>query len=226
MATQVGHSEIDYMAIFRHLPIPIVLLTPEFVIADANLAYLRVSGRDLDDLRDRHVLDAFPDNPAEPSATGASNLSASLRRVLASGECDSMALQKYDVEAADRPGVFEERYWSPVNAPITGPDGQTVLIAHCVEEVSDLVRQYAAAQAASVLGTARARSRPGQASTGRPTPSTLSSSPAVSGRSAAATALSTSAYRSISSSATASWTRSSSCSRTAPTSVAERIPPV
>jgi len=58
--------------------------------------------------------------------------------------------------------------------------------------------------------------------TGR-TPSTRSSSSAVSGRSAAATALSTSAYSSISSSATRSWTRKSRCSRNAPTSIAERI---
>ena len=58
--------------------------------------------------------------------------------------------------------------------------------------------------------------------TGR-TPRARSSSSAVSGRSAAATALSTSAYSSISSSATRSWTRRSRCSRNAPTSIAERI---
>ena len=55
------------------------------------------------------------------------------------------------------------------------------------------------------------------------TPRTRSSSSAVSGRSVAATALSTSAYSSISSSATRSWTRRSRCSRNAPTSIAERI---
>jgi PAS domain-containing protein len=150
MATaQTGNPEIDYTAVFRNLPTPVLLLTPEFVIADANLAYLRVAGRERADLLGRHVLDAFPDNPSEPAATGADNLSASLRRVVATGQRDAMALQKYDVEVPGHPGVFQERYWSPVNAPVPGTDGRVVLIAHWVEEVSDLVLHFARAQAAS-----------------------------------------------------------------------------
>ena len=32
----------------------------------------------------------------------------------------------YDVEIPGRPGAFEERYWSPVNTPVVGPDGQVI----------------------------------------------------------------------------------------------------
>lgn len=142
--------QIDYMAVFQNLPTPVLLLTPEFIIADMNLAYLQVTGRTREELLGRHVFDAFPDDPSEPSSTGSRNISASLRQVLATGERDSMPLQKYDVEVPGHPGVFEERYWSPVNAPVFGPDGRVVLIANWVEEVSDLVRQFAEAQAASV----------------------------------------------------------------------------
>jgi hypothetical protein len=68
------------------------------------------------------------------------NLKASLGRVVATGEPDSMALQRYDVEAPDRPGAFDVRYWSPVNAPVHGPDGRVALIVHRVDEVTELIR--------------------------------------------------------------------------------------
>ena len=138
--------QIDHMAVFRDIPIPVLLLTPDFVIVDMNLAYLQVAGRRRDDLLGRNVFDAFPDNPADPEATGVRNLSASLRRVLATGQRDVMALQKYDVEVAGSAGLFDKRYWCPVNAPVFGADGQTVLIAHCVEEVTDRIRKFVAAQ--------------------------------------------------------------------------------
>jgi len=139
-------SQIDYMAVFRDIPTPVLLLTPEFVIADMNLAYLQVAGRTRDDLLGRDIFDAFPDNPSDPQATGVRNLSMSLRRVLATGQRDTMALQKYDVEVAGSPGVFARRYWCPVNAPVFGADGRVVLIVHCVEEVTDRVRKFVAAQ--------------------------------------------------------------------------------
>ena len=142
----MSDSQIDYMAVFRDIPVPVLLLTPEFVIADMNLAYLHAAGRSRDDLLGRNIFDAFPDNPADPEATGVRNLSASLRRVLATGQRDVMALQKYDVEVAGSPGLFARRYWCPVNAPVFGADGRAVLIAHCVEEVTDRIRKFVAAQ--------------------------------------------------------------------------------
>ena len=138
--------QIDYRAVFDDIPMPVVLLTPEFVIADMNLAYLRVSGRKREELLGLEIFTAFPENPADPNATGVRNLSASLRRVLATGESDTMALQKYDVQAVDNPGVFEARFWCPVNAPVFAPDGHVVMVAHCVEEVTDRVRKFVSTQ--------------------------------------------------------------------------------
>lgn len=68
------------------------------------------------------------------------NLSASLERVKATGEPDTMALQRYDVEDPERPGEWQERYWSPVNAPVLAPDGTVALLLHRVEEVTDLIK--------------------------------------------------------------------------------------
>jgi PAS domain-containing protein len=143
--------QIDYGAVFDSIPIPALLLTPGLVIADVNLTYLKVAGRNRDDLVGRNVFDAFPDNPSDHEATGVRNLAESLRRVLATGQTDTMPAQKYDVEVEGNHGHFERRYWCQVNAPVVGPEGQVVLIVHCAEDVTDRVRKFVAAQ----TGTAR-----------------------------------------------------------------------
>jgi PAS domain-containing protein len=134
--------DVDFARVFRHLPIPAVVLTPDFDIADMNLAYLQVAGRTREELLGRNAFDAFPDNPADPGASGVRDLTESLRRVLATGKPDMLAFQPYDVEVPDRPGVFERRYFCPVNAPVFGADGRVVAIVQLVEEITDKVRRY------------------------------------------------------------------------------------
>ncbi|MEU0199638.1 MULTISPECIES: SpoIIE family protein phosphatase [unclassified Streptomyces] len=136
----MAERAIDYAAVFQALPGMVALLTPELVYADVNEEFVRVSGRPREQLVGRYLFDVFPDNPNDPAATGVRNLEASLYRVLATGERDTMALQRYDVQDPERPGEWEERYWSPVNAPLLGPDGKVMLIVHRVEEVTELIR--------------------------------------------------------------------------------------
>ena len=138
----MGMSErgIDYGAVFQALPGMVALLTPDLVYADANEDFLRNSRHSREDLIGRYLFDVFPDNPNDPAATGARNLEASLRRVLATGERDTMALQRYDVQSRQRPDEWEERYWSPINAPVLNSAGQVVLLVHRVEEVTELIR--------------------------------------------------------------------------------------
>ncbi|MYT26993.1 PAS domain-containing protein, partial [Streptomyces sp. SID7760] len=131
---------IDYATVFRLLPGMVALLTPDLVYADANEEFLLSSGRTRDRLIGRYLFDVFPDNPNDPSANGIRNLAASLQRVVETGERDAMALQRYDVESAERPGEWEERYWSPVNAPVFDAEGRVVLLVHRVEEVTELIR--------------------------------------------------------------------------------------
>ncbi|GAB2851248.1 hypothetical protein GCM10027074_17400 [Streptomyces deserti] len=133
-------AAIDYAAVFQSLPGMVALLTPDLVYADVNEEFVRMSGRTREQLVGRYLFDVFPDNPNDPAATGMRNLAASLYRVLTTGERDAMALQRYDVEDPTRPGQWQERYWSPVNAPVHGPDGKVVLIVHRVEEVTELIR--------------------------------------------------------------------------------------
>jgi len=136
----VADPVIDYAAVFQALPGMVALLTPDLIFADVNDAFVRGSGRTRDQVVGRYLFDVFPDNPGDGDATGVRNLRASLQRVLETGDRDTMAVQRYDVESADRPGFWRERYWSPVNCPVPGPDGTVALVVHRVEEVTELIR--------------------------------------------------------------------------------------
>ena len=133
--------QIDYRAVFKSLPGPTALLDPRFVIIDANQSYLETAGRTLDQVVGHNFLDAFPENPADPDDTGPRDLRASLQAVLDSGERDVMNVTRYDTQDPDRPGVFEERYWVVVNAPLCDDVGNVDVIILKAEEVTHLVRQ-------------------------------------------------------------------------------------
>jgi signal transduction histidine kinase/DNA-binding response OmpR family regulator len=69
------------------------------------------------------------------------NLRTSLERVLQDKTSDAMAVQKYDIRKPESDGGgFEERYWSPVNSPVFGPDKEVVYIIHRVEDVTEFIR--------------------------------------------------------------------------------------
>jgi serine phosphatase RsbU (regulator of sigma subunit) len=132
--------EIDYAALFAATPSPYLVLGPDLVIVEANRAYQEATRRARGELVGQYIFDAFPDNPADPDADGVRNLHASLYRVLATREPDTMALQKYDIPVSDHPGLFRERWWSPINIPVLGQDGAVVWIIHRVEDVTGFVR--------------------------------------------------------------------------------------
>ncbi|MEV6381725.1 SpoIIE family protein phosphatase [Streptomyces sp. NPDC051773] len=131
---------IDYAEVFRALPGMVALLTPDLVYADANDDFVRLAGRSREELIGRYIFDVFPENPNEPAAAGMRETEASMLRTVATGERDTMALLRYDIEDPQRPGLWQEHYWSPVNAPVLGPDGKVAMIVHRVEEVTELIR--------------------------------------------------------------------------------------
>jgi PAS domain S-box-containing protein len=139
--------QIDYAAVYRQLPVPVLLLTPEFAVADVNLVFEQRTGRTRDELLGRIIFDAFPEDPEDPDATVVRNSIASLRRVLTTGEPDAQEFQKGDIEVAGSPGRFARHYWSAVNAPVFGPDGGVVLIASVAEDVTDRMRRFMSALA-------------------------------------------------------------------------------
>ncbi|MFD8642723.1 PP2C family protein-serine/threonine phosphatase [Streptomyces zaomyceticus] len=136
----MNEQRVDYTAVFQALPGMVALLTPDLVYVDVNEDFARLAGRSREELVGRYIFDAFPENPNDPAAAGMRETEASMLRVVATGERDTMALLRYDIEDAQRPGHWQEHFWSPVNAPVMGPDEQVVLIVHRVEEVTPLIR--------------------------------------------------------------------------------------
>src|SRR5215475_2703043 len=139
--------DLDYQTVFRAFPGPTALLSSDLTILDANDDYLAAVGRERGEVVGRSLFSAIPTNSTGPGSTGADNLRASLESVLATGEGDRMDLIRYDIEVAGKPGVFEERYWAIVNAPVTGPGGQTHVIVHRAADATATVRQVMKGQA-------------------------------------------------------------------------------
>ncbi|MFJ3894927.1 PP2C family protein-serine/threonine phosphatase [Streptomyces sp. NPDC090083] len=134
--------DIDHAAVFRALPGMVALLTPELVYIDANEDFERLSGRTREELIGRYIFDVFPENPGDPAAAGMRETRESMLRAVTTGERDTMALLRYDIEDPVRPGRWVEHFWSPVNAPVLGPDGKVALIVHRVEEVTEFIRAF------------------------------------------------------------------------------------
>lgn len=73
---------------------------------------------------------------------GVHNLRASLERVKSEKRADVMAVQYYPVRRPeDEGGGWEDRWWSPVNSPVLGSDGELLYIIHRVEDVTPFIQE-------------------------------------------------------------------------------------
>jgi signal transduction histidine kinase/ActR/RegA family two-component response regulator len=136
-----AQPEPDFRALFESAPGLYLVLTPDLTIVAVSEAYLSATMTRRKDILRRGIFDVFPDNPEDPNASGVQNLSASLSRVLEKRAPDTMPVQKYDIRRPQSEGgAFEERYWSPINSPVFGANGELTYIIHRVEDVTEFIR--------------------------------------------------------------------------------------
>ena len=134
-------SPTDFQLLFESAPGQYLVLTVDLAIAAVSDSYLRATMTQRENILGRNIFDVFPDNPEDVNATGVSNLRDSLERVVRNRVSDAMAVQKYDIQRPiSQGGGFEERYWSPVNTPVLGPEGEIAYIIHRVDDVTEFVR--------------------------------------------------------------------------------------
>jgi signal transduction histidine kinase len=135
---------LDYQRLFDAGPSPYLVLDAHLTIVAVNNAYLAATATDRNALLGQPIFEAFPDNPADPTADGVRNLRRSLETVLTTGKADTMALQRYDIpiDRKDAGEHFVERYWSPINTPVLRANGQLTHIIHRVEDVTEFVQLH------------------------------------------------------------------------------------
>lgn len=139
---------LDYRLLFESVPGLYLVLDPNLDIVAVTDGYAAATKTVREEILGRNIFDVFPDNPDDASATGTSNLRASLQRVVRERVVDAMAVQKYDIRRPESEGGgFEVRYWSPVNSPVVRADGSLAFVIHRVEDVSEFVRLQEAGDA-------------------------------------------------------------------------------
>ena len=143
----------DWARVFDAAPAPFLLLTPDLVIVHANRARLEATATTLEATVGRHLFDAFPMPPDDPTADGLRNLRASMEEALETRRPVVMPIQKYDLPRPD--GGFEERYWSPVNVPVLDEEGRVAFLLHRSDDITDYVRQREEARGAAEQGLRR-----------------------------------------------------------------------
>ena len=133
----------DYLHILRSAPALLLFLRPDddFTIVDASDAYLRQTYTVREEVIGQGIFSVFPDDPADPEASGVRNLRSSLERVRALKREDAMPIQKYAVRRPESEGGgFEERWWHPQNAPVLDANGEVEFIIHRVDDATEIVR--------------------------------------------------------------------------------------
>ncbi|NBM18347.1 PP2C family protein-serine/threonine phosphatase [Streptomyces sp. GC420] len=138
-------ADIDLTAFFDATPSPYLVLDADLVIRYVNPACLRTIGRTEEELIGRHFFDVLPDSRGVRDDVE-QNLKVSLHRLLRTGKPETVVLQRYDLPVPDRPGAFEERWWSVIHTPICGPDGSVKWIIQQVADVTAFVHSSRARQ--------------------------------------------------------------------------------
>ncbi|MDZ4371245.1 MAG: PAS domain-containing protein [Phenylobacterium sp.] len=136
LAAVAADGTPDFGALFDLLPSPYMIVDRDMRYVAANAAYCAVLDRPREALIGRNIFEAFP----EPGESG-QRLLGSFRRVLDTGETDTIALIPYPIERpAHRGGGFEMRYWSAVHIPLKDADGATRYLLQNTVEVTELQR--------------------------------------------------------------------------------------
>jgi signal transduction histidine kinase len=160
----------DYRAVFAAIPESCLLLRPDFTIAEVSDRCLRNSGRRRDEVIDCDVFQAFAAMPA----AGATQLRASLERVLKTRQPDRIELRTYGIRrpAAGATAQAESRQAGTPRHERVRPDGQPTTVATGGMPPAALpradIRQPAGQTATSQPGAAQAATSQPEASAAAP----------------------------------------------------------
>ena len=115
-------------SLFNQSPNPYLILLPDaprFTIAEVNPAFLAFTNKTRGDIIGKGIFEAFPENPDNQNLKGLKTIKASLEHALLLKKPHKVAIQRYDLENADR---YDVRFWSFDTFPLLDENGQVQLI--------------------------------------------------------------------------------------------------
>ncbi len=127
------HFSWDCRVLFESAPASFLVLDRTLKIIEVTDLYLKATMTRRENILGRYLFEVFPYNPDDPKAVFPRQLHASLNRVLKYRRPYEMeVIRQYDA-SRERKGT---RYWSCVNSPVPGPDGEIEYIIHRLEDVT------------------------------------------------------------------------------------------
>jgi PAS domain S-box-containing protein len=129
------YEEINFKALFEEAPGLILVLNPSFTILAISDAYVEATYTKREDLVGKHFFDVFQDTK---NTTAVTETKASLEYVLKNKKPHVIPMLR--IEIKNLAGVFEEKYWNPINKPILTKDNQVQYIVHIVKDLTEFVK--------------------------------------------------------------------------------------
>ena len=128
----------DHALAFEAAPVPLLLLTPDLVVVDANQewrsAVTPAVAPDIERVAGRPVVELLPPSPGDPGGTGPAALHAGLVRARDHRHPDVTRAQRCDVLLPD--GTWAQRWWDYCTVPVLGEGGDAVLLVHRADDVT------------------------------------------------------------------------------------------
>ncbi|AMM51253.1 hypothetical protein TH61_08810 [Rufibacter sp. DG15C] len=127
---------LDLHTFLQALPGQHVILTPELVVLEATDDYLAATHSTREHLIGKNLFEAFPANPAAPSANAIDPIQQSLDYVLLHKQPHTLQKPlRHDVLGPD--GTYEEKYWCLKSKPVLDAQKEVSYIIHTVEDVTE-----------------------------------------------------------------------------------------
>jgi PAS domain S-box-containing protein len=145
-------SDAVFRAVFDSSPRPLLLMAadpPRFTMLAANAAHALAFGATREALEGRGVFEVFPPNPDPNAMRFIEAIRASLEAAVASGSPHQMPVGRLAVRRDD--GESVERFWTAVNTPLRGADGEIAFIVSATQDMTGEVYERRSEAARNLL---------------------------------------------------------------------------
>lgn len=127
-------GKIDFKVLFEGAPGLFLVLSPDLIILAISDDYANTNLIKHREILGKYLFDVFPANGNQNILE---QIKASLEYVLQNKKAHIMPVLRLDVQ--NTAGIFEEKYWNPINKPILTTENKIQYIFHSFKEVTEFV---------------------------------------------------------------------------------------